>query len=192
IQGMVDYSRDDSINLIVGDPNALVERAIKFVHFDLTNDSVSLYRDLRPDLPKVLMDHTKMEQVIINLITNGIHAMKGQENPKIEISTHWGTVDHVDRDEGIRDSKHIRNNDEVIVIEVRDHGPGIPPDKLDRVFEPFYTTKPTGEGTGLGLSVVKRIIDLHRGRIELENGPQDDSGLRVRIYLKAHNALLKK
>ena len=124
-----------------------------------------------------------MEHVFINLFSNAIQAM-ADEGGKLEITTQCGIVDEIKRDEGVRDFVRIRKQDEVVLIEIRDHGPGIPVDKVDRIFEPFFTTKPTGEGTGLGLSIVKRIVDLHRGHIRIRNC-EDSPGACVSLYFKA-------
>ena len=70
----------------------------------------------------------------------------------------------------------------VVIAEVQDTGQGIPEDHLPRIFDPFFTTKPTGIGTGLGLSVVKKIIDLHGGAIDIRNAPL--GGVLVTLVLK--------
>ena len=74
----------------------------------------------------------------------------------------------------------------MVVIKIIDNGPGIPEEKASQIFDPFFTTKPTGTGTGLGLTVVKKIIDLHEGRIELSN--RNEGGVEAKITLKASNA----
>jgi len=71
----------------------------------------------------------------------------------------------------------------VVILEVQDTGTGIPEDLLPRIFDPFFTTKPTGVGTGLGLSVVKKIIDLHGGAIDIRNAPA--GGAMVTLLLRA-------
>ncbi len=183
IQGMVDYSRDESLKLESIKANDLIDRAINLVHYDLIKKSIVIEKHLRSDLPSIHVDLTKMEQVLINLISNSIHAVG--EGGKIEISTLWGRISDVDRDEGVREFQRLRKQDEVVIIEVRDFGPGIPEEKLVRVFEPFFTTKPTGEGTGLGLSVVKRIVELHRGHLQFQNARDGGTGIRARIILQA-------
>ncbi|HAB15861.1 MAG TPA: hypothetical protein DCE44_05360 [Verrucomicrobiales bacterium] len=78
--------------------------------------------------------------------------------------------------------------DELVVAEVDDTGTGIPEEYLRRVFDPFFTTKPVGVGTGLGLSVARRIIDLHGGSITIRNRSQ--GGVRVTLILKVNSTQL--
>jgi signal transduction histidine kinase len=128
-------------------------------------------------------DLNKLEQVFINIIMNSVQAMKA--GGKIEIRTKRGLLGETKRDEGLREMNRMRMGDEVAVIEISDNGPGIPDELKNRIFEPFFTTKPTGEGTGLGLAVSKRIIELHRGQMEVVNS-EGSTGACVRIQLKAN------
>jgi signal transduction histidine kinase len=79
----------------------------------------------------------------------------------------------------------VRENDYVLV-EIADDGPGIPPEVQSRIFEPFFTTKGVGEGTGLGLDVVHRIVQKSRGLVTLKSAPGDT---RFQVRLPIHNAL---
>lgn len=92
-------------------------------------------------------DQTLIEQILINLLTNAIDAVKKIENPKIRLTAY--------------------NNDERPTIEIRDNGTGIPPEMLEQIFVPFFTTKK--HGSGIGLSLSKQIMALHRGSIQVHS-----------------------
>jgi two-component system, NtrC family, sensor kinase len=135
---------------------------------------------LAVDLPLVPLDRGKMEQVFINLFLNALHAMP--QGGTLTVTTRavpW-SEDLASRETGFRPFK---TGDTLAVAEVQDTGSGIPEHLLPKIFDPFVTTKPTGQGTGLGLAVVKKIVDLHGGAIDLRNAPP--AGVRVTLILKA-------
>jgi len=187
IRGMVDYSRDETLTLELRNINVIVRRALRMIDHEAVNAKVVIDRDLSTFIPAIRCDQGKIEQVLINLCANAIHAMAGMEGSDkwLRVRTFWDQIQEIERDEGLRDFDRLRARDHVVVVEIRDEGNGIPEDKLSRIFEPFYTTKPTGQGTGLGLSVTKNIIDLHRGHIQIKN-VTNPRGARVRIFFKAH------
>ncbi|WP_051560035.1 ATP-binding protein [Marinobacterium jannaschii] len=100
----------------------------------------------------VMGDVVRLEQVVVNLISNALQAMEGMPQKQIDISL-------------------LQQEDE-LCLQLRDHGPGIPDDELDMVFEPFYTTKKSGQGLGLGLSISHRIIASLNGTLSASNHPQ--------------------
>ncbi len=85
-------------------------------------------------------------------------------------------------DEGARSGIRLRNGDEVCVVEIEDTGTGIPEENLDLVFDAFFTTRPAGSGSGLGLSVARKVIDLHGGLLDVTNR-REGQGVRVIISL---------
>src|SRR5581483_6925745 len=104
-------------------------------------------RDYDDELPETMADAHQLQQVFLNLITNAEQAMERAERQKQRLMV-----------------RTARSGDK-IRIEVEDTGPGIPPKPLERIFNPFFTTKPTGSGTGLGLSISLGIVREHDGRI---------------------------
>ena len=100
---------------------------------------------------QLIAEAGRLEQVLVNLLRNGLDAMAGQAEPLLEIDAH-GMGDRV-------------------AIAVRDHGPGLPDEVRDHLFEPFYTTKPAGEGLGLGLAISLTIVESYGGTLSAHNAP---------------------
>ncbi|VAW19255.1 hypothetical protein MNBD_BACTEROID05-104, partial [hydrothermal vent metagenome] len=112
----------------------------------------------------VLGDSQQIEQVLINLFVNATDAMEGQKDAKI-------TID-------------IRDVNGAITMRVYDNGPGISQETLEKLWEPFFTTKEAGKGTGLGLPIVRSIIEGHNGQIDVQN--RAEGGLEFIIQLPAY------
>jgi len=145
------------------DVNTVVEGPLKLMGQQLKNHNIDLMMELAPDLPKFKGDSIRLEQVIMNLITNARGAVEscGREKMKIEIRTYQN------------------NSQQEVVAEVKDNGGGIPDDIREKIFQPFFTTKEPGKGTGLGLSVSSKIIEEHKGRIEVESEVGEGTTFRV-------------
>ena len=111
------------------------------------------------------MDRPKIEQVLIVLLTNAIHAMP--KGGTLTVRT------------GARKADSHGGDGEAVVIEVDDSGHGIPEEQLPKLFEPFFTTKEIGKGTGLGLTVARKIVELHHGTLEIKNRPE--GGVRATV-----------
>jgi C4-dicarboxylate-specific signal transduction histidine kinase len=131
--------------------NQIVNEVTGFLETQLKNKQVELILDLSEDLPPVLADIIQIEQVLINLLKNGIESMANVEKPNIIVSTR------------LSDHKFI----ELCVI---DSGHGISEDKLKRIFNPFFTTKTSG--MGMGLSISSSIIEAHDGKLYAENNTE--------------------
>lgn len=158
--------------------NAVLDRSLLFVNYDLIRSRVLVFRDLQPDLPLALIDEAKMEQVLINLFMNAIQAMPTGGNLILRTR-----ATACDLDAAPEVLNKFQPGDRLVSIEVEDTGVGIPEEKAQRVFEPFFTTKPNGIGTGLGLPVSKQIVDMHGGVIKLCAGAK--GGARATVILKA-------
>jgi ABC-type sugar transport system substrate-binding protein/signal transduction histidine kinase len=145
------------------DLNTVIEGPFKLLNQQLKDHNIEVVTELAPALPRVMGDPIRLEQVFMNLITNARIAVDGggKDNKRIEIRTY-----------------KVDNRREV-AAEVRDNGSGIPEDLRDKIFQPFFTTTDPGKGTGLGLSVSGKIMEEHRGRIELESEEGKGSTFRV-------------
>ena len=128
---------------------------------------VEVVRRYEPNLPPVPCARTEIEQVLLNLIKNAAQAMaEGGRRPSVL-------------------TLRAAREGDAVRIDVEDNGPGIAPAAQRRIFEPFYTTKPVGVGTGLGLSVSYFIVaDHHKGSLTLESTPGEGSCFTIRLPLR--------
>jgi two-component system, LuxR family, sensor kinase FixL len=128
----------------------------------LQKHQVELRTQLSTDVPLVPADRVQLQQVILNLIVNAIEAMSGVGDRPHELVVGSGRSD---------------SND--VFVEVRDSGPGLDPENLNRLFESFYTTKP--DGMGMGLSISRSIVEAHAG--QLSATPNEPHGAAFRLTL---------
>jgi C4-dicarboxylate-specific signal transduction histidine kinase len=131
---------------VVAIDDAILE-VIALTRTEAANNSVSLRTKFAEGLPPVQGDRVQLQQVMLNLIVNAIQAMRGMGEGARELQI---STEAVPSEGGVR-------------VGVRDTGPGLNPESLSRLFEPFYTTKP--EGMGMGLSICRSIIEAHGGRL---------------------------
>lgn len=148
------------------DMNDVVRHVLRTRRYSLETRSIEVREELAADTPLVLGERGPLEQVVSNLVANAEHALEGREDGRLLIRT--------------------RRTDDGLALEVTDTGPGIPQEHRDHVFDPFFTTKAPGVGTGLGLSLVHRIIRDHGGAVHLESEP--DSSTTFRVDLPAASA----
>ena len=138
----------------------------------LIGEDVELKLDLAAGLPPVLADPGQVEQVVMNLAVNARDAM--DRGGAIAISTRTAEV-------GPGETRPERPGGRYAVVTVADTGRGIPPEVFSHLFEPFYTTKPAGQGTGLGLSTVYGIVRQHGGFVEVDSAPGRGAAFRVHL-----------
>ena len=139
-----------------GEPNRqaialaeLVDETRAFADIDAQRTSTQIIVDLPDNLPKIVVDRIMIEQVLLNLIKNGIEAMSDVPLDQRKLTLHAAVVD-----------------DRMLEVTVGDHGHGLTEDDIEKIFTAFYTTKP--EGMGIGLAICRSIIEFHQGRLWVE------------------------
>jgi two-component system, NtrC family, sensor kinase len=146
-----------SINL-----NEIIGNILYFIDVRFQSRGIKLKTKLDGKLPLLKGDEVQMSQVLVNLITNAVHAMP--DGGEITVAT--------------------KTKCKFVSLLVSDNGSGMSPEIKQKIFEPFFTTKPVGQGTGLGLSVVKGIIESHHGKIVVNSTP--GKGTKFEILLPIH------
>ncbi len=169
VRGLVDFSSQRSLSREATRLSLIIEEVLLLVKHELTRSNTQVTVEIEKDLPFVYLDMSKFEQVLINLIINAVHAMSKVENRRIKIKARSESLDEVIKNEGARKREVFRTGDQVVILEIIDNGCGIAAGDAGRLFDPFFTTKATGLGTGLGLSVARRIVELHGGELTLRN-----------------------
>ena len=147
IDGLRDLTKQNAPRAEVVDLNEAIAEVIALTYSEAVKTGVTVSTRLAPQLPRVQGDRVQLQQVMLNLIVNAIQAMSGNGKRARELVI---SVDAVPSEGGVR-------------VGVRDTGPGLSPESLSRLFEPFYTTKP--DGMGMGLPICRSIIDAHGGRL---------------------------
>jgi len=155
----------------------VLEHSLRLVQPQLAARSIALERSFGATPDRVRGDDRQLEQAFVNLLLNAFEAM--EPNGKLTVATKavCPGPDPTRRKE-LADQAQVR-------VTIRDTGAGIPPENLTRLFQPFFTTKPTG--TGLGLAITRRIIEEHRGQISVTSEPEQ--GTTFQILLPALDAL---
>ncbi len=181
IKEMLDFSSLQKLEMQAGDLNELVKRSLLLMKHELDRRHIDIQLDFDANLPAVYMDKNRLEQVLINLLTNAVHAMR--ENPKLILRTIACPVEQTGFRVGHRKGDYFQVGETVALLEVHDNGAGIDPEHCEKIYDPFFTTKLNQGGTGLGLSIVKSIMEMHRGFIRIANRPEG-GGVTAALILK--------
>ena len=163
----------------------LVEEAIFLVYTKTVSQKVKLRKTLS-QLPEMFLDVNQMKQVLVNLLSNAIHAMMDNaDRPALLTITTVLEPHSLATDDGDQADVGL---DQVVICKISDTGKGIKAEHLDKIFDPFFTTKDVGEGTGLGLSISYGIIEKHGGTINVESSPRQGSTFTVTLPVTSSSA----
>jgi two-component system, NtrC family, sensor histidine kinase HydH len=172
----LDFARPQRVDLHPLQIAQVVDRALESVQNQFPDARVTVERNYTPGLPPILADQQLCEQIFINLILNAFQAMSDQTGPGPAGGAGSPGPTPVLRLGIASDSMDGRVG---ITVVVEDNGPGIPPESREQIFNPFFTSKK--DGVGLGLAIVAKFVDDHRGSIRLDSNP--GPGARFRVFL---------
>ncbi len=166
VRDLLTFARKIDLETEPTDINKVIQTSLSLMQVHLQEQQVQTTMALDCTLPQTIADSHKLEQVFVNLLTNAAQAMAALPEP------HHLTIK----------STQEKN---ILVITFTDNGPGIPEDIISKIFDPFFSTKQVGEGTGLGLSICFGIISEHKGRIWVENNPQQGVTFYIELPIVA-------
>jgi two-component system, NtrC family, sensor kinase len=164
VKGLLDFARQTKPQKQLVDIAQVVENVLGLVRNQASSHNIAIESDLARGMPLVMADRDQLCQVVLNVVLNAAEAMPNGGS--------------------LRLSSQTTDAGKQVVLEIKDNGPGIPPEIRDRIFEPFFTTKKTG--TGLGLSIAYGILEQHGGTLQVQSPPE--GGTTVLITLPADTA----
>jgi two-component system NtrC family sensor kinase len=163
VQNLLTFARQHKAEKVLTAINQVLDDTLELRAYELRVRGIDVRREYDETLPDTMADAHQLQQVFLNLITNAEQAMEQKDGHH-----HRLTV-------------RTRRSSDAIRIEIEDSGAGIPANLIERIFNPFFTTKPTGSGTGLGLSISLGIVREHEGKIWAENAPQGGARFIVEV-----------
>lgn len=167
VRGLLDYTRQNQYSFESGDVNQSILQALQLVSYQLRSAEIEVKRSLQPDLPRTAASWEHLKTVWLNLLINARDAvLSGSGEPTIEIET------------------RLASGGDHIQILITDNGVGMTEAEVPHIFEPFYTTKEPGQGTGLGLATSHRVIQQHGGDIEVASQPGQGATFIVRLPVR--------
>ena len=163
VRNLLTFARKRQTTRAMVDVNQVVRETLALRAYEQRLTNISIIDALATGLPQVFADGHQVQQVLLNLVINAEQAMLAANGRGTIVVRTWHDA-----------------NQESVVLEINDDGPGIPDDLQPKIFDPFFTTKEVGKGTGLGLTVAYAIVQEHGGRIRLESHP----GLGASFYVE--------
>ncbi|HTR77819.1 MAG TPA: PAS domain S-box protein [Gemmatimonadaceae bacterium] len=167
VQNLLTFARQHKPERTPTSINQVLDDTLELRGYELRVRGIDVSREYDETLPDTMADAHQLQQVFLNLITNAEQAMERQQREAQRLIVRTSRVG------------------DAIRIEIEDTGPGIPSHLIERIFNPFFTTKPTGSGTGLGLSISLGIVREHDGKIWAENAPSGGARFMVELPLVA-------
>lgn len=170
VRDLLDFSRshiEEEMNPVP--INDLIRQTMTLIQINARHLNVTIVQELAPDLPMIHGHFGKLQQVLLNLVTNALHAMK-DKGGTLTVSTFTNPE---------------KNK---VFLKVQDTGTGIDDNHMEKIFDPYFTTKAQGEGTGLGLSISYKIIEEHGGKIDVNSKKSSGTTMTLQFFVTSEIA----
>jgi DNA-binding response OmpR family regulator len=186
LQSLVTFARHDKVEADWHHPRDLLERVLDLKRSRFETGEIELDVHYEPDLPMIWADAPQIQQVLLNLLINAEQALTGRTSPRIVVHIYRcsAPVEQPAVLPNLIDNQCSATDEQLVVFDVADNGPGLNEQVLDRLFEPFVTTRPVGQGTGMGLAISYAIISQHAGTIQVASVPEQGATFRVALPIR--------
>lgn len=165
VNNLLQFSRRSHRQVSTVDPREEIATSVEFVHYHLRSHNIEVVHDFADDLPTIQADRQQLRQLFLNLLTNASDAMPQGGKLTVRATSNG-------------------SQGAAVAIDFADTGEGISAENLEKIWEPFFTTKPEGKGTGLGLAICRRIVEEHGGTLDIQSEGAG-CGTTVHIVLPA-------
>ena len=181
ITDFLGFSRTSELKFESIDLASMMDEILELMESKTAVSGIRILRNYPKETMKIAADKNMIQEVFINLLSNALDAMTN--GGEIRINIYRKTASEIRNHIGYRAEDYFKIGEQMAVVEIKDTGEGIPEDTLQKIFEPFYTTKKSGKGTGLGLSIAHLIIDRHRGIIDVESRMNEGTKFTLKLQL---------
>lgn len=160
--------------------NTVVEKALFLMDQEFKKNNIKIVKKLGRNLPKIALDHEKFNQALVSVYRNALQAMP--DGGILTVATYTDVFQRIQEKSAVRRPDQFHEGEEVFVIDIEDTGAGISEKDITKIFDPFFTTRTVKQGSGLGLTLSRNIIESHNGTISVTNRP--GGGVLAKIVLK--------
>jgi DNA-binding response OmpR family regulator len=183
VQSLVTFARHGKVEADWHSPTDLLERVLDLKRSAFRTGELSLQVVYDPIVPMVLCDGPQIQQALLNLLVNAEQALAGRQNPQvvIQVSAVNAPIDPPGILPNLARASGSAGGERMAVIDIADNGPGLPPQVVDRLFEPFVTTRPVGQGTGMGLAIAYAIVAQQGGTLQVATEPGHGTTFRIAL-----------
>lgn len=183
IKDLLDFSSLSRLQMMPENFNKIIEQSLNLIRHQVNKQKIEVVKNFLHTLPEVKIDANRMEQVLLDLILNAMHAMPDGGKLVITTSIQKFSSRHTEKEIIQASSGRFHEGDNLVVVDLDDTGVGIPKEYLGKIFDPFFTTRRAAGGVGLGLSIARTIVRNHGGVIYIQN--RQEGGVRARLVFRA-------
>jgi two-component system NtrC family sensor kinase len=183
VQSLVTFARHGKVEVDWHSPTDLLERVLDLKRAALRTGELSLQVVYDPVVPMVLCDGPQIQQALLNVLINAEQALVGRRNPRllIQVYSARGPVEPPTVLPELARASGLASGERMVVFDIADNGPGLPSKVIERLFEPFVTTRPVGQGTGMGLAISYAIVTQQGGTLQITSEPGRGATIRIAL-----------